>query len=129
VIERCGGFDESLLAGEDVELSGRLWRAGVKLAYLEDAVVRYRYRTTMRGLWRQARSYGQVRPELFRRIRAAGIDVPAQPRARLRSWAFLARNVGLLRSRDGRANWVWVAAGDVGRLEGDLRVPWAGRVR
>ncbi len=126
VVERSGGFDEELAAGEDVELSGRLWRAGVHLAYLDDAVVRYRYRTTMRGLWRQARTYGQVRPELFRRVGRAGIAVPAN--GGLRSWAYLVRNVGLLRRRSGRAKWVWVAAGNVGRLEGDLRVPWAGRV-
>lgn len=125
-VERVGGFDETLAAGEDVELSGRLWRAGVKLAYLDDAVVRYRYRTSMRGLWRQARTYGQVRPELFRRVEAAGISVPKP--GGLRSWAYLVRHVGVLRSRGGRAKWVWVAAGNVGRLEGDLRLPWAGRV-
>jgi glycosyltransferase involved in cell wall biosynthesis len=127
VVERLGGFDEELRAGEDVELSGRLWRAGVKLAYLDGAVVRYRYRTSMRGLWRQARAYGQVRPELFRRIERLGVTVPAT--GSLRSWAFLVRNVGLVRHRAGRAKWVWVAAGNVGRLEGDLRVPWAGRAR
>ena len=81
----------------------------------------------MRGLWRQARTYGQVRPELFRRVAAAGITVPKA--GVLRSWAYLVRNVGLLGSRSGRAKWVWVAAGNVGRLEGDLRAPWAGRVR
>jgi glycosyltransferase involved in cell wall biosynthesis len=130
VVQRCGGFDEALAAGEDVELSGRLWRAGVKLVYLDDAVVSYRYRTSRRGLWRQARSFGQVRPELFRRVERDGIHIPAEDRrGRLRSWAYLARNVGLLASRSGRAKWVWVAAGNVGRLEGDLRAPWAGRVR
>jgi len=127
VVERVGGFDEDLAAGEDIELSARLWKAGVKLVYLDDAVVRYRYRTSMRGLWRQARSYGQFRPELFRRVEAAGIEVP--PSTRLRSWAYLVRNVNLLGSRAGRAKWVWIAAGNVGRVEGDLRVPWAGRVR
>jgi glycosyltransferase involved in cell wall biosynthesis len=126
-VERIGGFDEALAAGEDVELSGRLWRAGVKLVYLDDAVVRYRYRTSLRGLWHQARTYGQVRPELFRRVEAAGISVPKT--GAFRSWAYLVRNVGLLASRAGRAKWVWVAAGNVGRLEGDVRAPWAGRVR
>jgi glycosyltransferase involved in cell wall biosynthesis len=125
-VERVGGFDEALAAGEDIELSGRLWRAGVKLVYLDDAVVRYRYRTSLRGLWHQARTYGQVRPQLFRRVEAAGISVPKT--GVLRSWAYLVRNVGLLGSRPGRAKWVWVAAGNVGRLEGDVHAPWAGRV-
>lgn len=126
VVERVGGFDEALVAGEDIELSGRLLRAGVKVGYLDDAVVRYRYRTTTRGLWRQARAYGQVRPELFLRLERAGIETPRP--ATLRSWAFLVRNVALVAHRPGRARWLWVAAGNVGQLEGRLGVPWAGRV-
>lgn len=126
LVERIGGFDEELAAGEDIELCARLWRAGVKLVYLDEAIVRYRYRTSLRGLARQARGYGQFRPALFRRVQAAGIAVPRS--GRLRSWAYLVRNVGLLRSRRGRAKWVWIAAGNVGRLESDLRLPWAGRV-
>lgn len=127
LVDRLGPFDEQLVAGEDVELSGRFWRAGVNVTYLDDAVVSYRYRDTMRGLWRQARAYGQVRRELFGRVAASGIPV-TEP-GRLRSWAYLVRNVGLVRSQRGRAKWVWVAAGNVGRIEGDLRLPWAGRVR
>jgi glycosyltransferase involved in cell wall biosynthesis len=101
LVDRFGGFDEALAAGEDVELSGRWWRQGVELTYLDEAVVAYRYRSSMRGLWRQARTYGQVRPELFRRIGRAGIDVPTG--RSWRSWAYLVRNVGLLRTRSGRA--------------------------
>jgi hypothetical protein len=90
--------------------------------------VSYRYRDTLRGLWRQARTYGQVRPELLRRLTASGISVPDSG-GQLRSWAYLVRRLGLQRSRAGRAKWVWVAGGNVGRLEGALRVPWVARVR
>jgi glycosyltransferase involved in cell wall biosynthesis len=128
LIEQLGGFDEDLVAGEDIELSARVAGAHVPLTYVEDAVVSYRYRDTLRGLWRQARTYGQVRPELLRRLTASGISVPDSG-GQLRSWAYLVRRLGLLRSRAGRAKWVWVAGGNVGRLEGALRVPWVARVR
>ena len=93
-----------------------------------DAVVRYRYRDTVRGLWRQARSYGQVRPELFRRVAAAG-DRRARARGRPAVVGVPGAPPRAARLRAGRAKWVWVAGGNVGRLEGDLHVPWAGRVR
>jgi glycosyltransferase involved in cell wall biosynthesis len=128
LVERAGGFDEGLAAGEDVELSARFVQAGATLVFLDDAVVSYRYRDTVRGLWHQARSYGQVRPELFRRVAATGVATPPDGGG-LRSWAYLVRHLGLLTSRAGRAKWVWVAGGNVGRLEGDLGVPWAARVR
>jgi glycosyltransferase involved in cell wall biosynthesis len=127
LIERAGGFDERLVAGEDIELSARFTRAGATLTFVADAVVSYRYRDTVRGLWRQARTYGQVRPELFRRVAATGVEVPG-PGGDLRSWAYLVRHLGLLGSRAGRAKWVWVAGGNVGRLEGTLHAPWAARV-
>ncbi len=69
-----------------------------------------------------------MRPELFRRVAASGVEVP-EVSGGLRSWAYLVRHLGLLGSRAGRAKWVWVAGGNVGRLEGALSVPWAARVR
>ena len=39
VIERFGGFDEQLPIGEDIELSHRLERGGVRLFYADNAVV------------------------------------------------------------------------------------------
>ena len=37
VIERCGGFDETLTAKEDYELALRLWKAGRPFVYLPEA--------------------------------------------------------------------------------------------
>jgi glycosyltransferase involved in cell wall biosynthesis len=115
LLERVGYFDETLRNGSDVELSYRIWRAGVPLHYLDDAVVSYRYRTTLRELWLQARAYGRANPELIRRFRAAGTDIEAKPS--WRGWLWLVRHVGLLTSRAGRAQWVWNAGGRYGPLE------------
>ena len=122
--DRCGDFDESLPAGEDIEWSFRAGRAGAVVTYVPDAAVQYRYRTSLGGLWRQARTYGQVRPRLVRRFRAAGTEVTPAPS--WRGWLWLVRNLVLLASRDGRARWLWVAGGQVGRMEATLRIPGAG---
>lgn len=127
LVRDSGGFDERLPAGEDIELSLRLSRAGVRLHFVDEALVHYRYRTSLRALWRQARAYGRVKPELARRARLAGLAVPRG--SSWRGWLWLVRRVGLLGSRPGRAQWVWAAAGRVGESEALLRVPWAGRVR
>jgi glycosyltransferase involved in cell wall biosynthesis len=112
LVDRIGPFDETIEAGEDVEFSYRAWRAGVEPRYAADAVVHYRYRTTLGALWRQGRSYGRVRAVLGRRFAGDGLALPpaTSGRARLGLLKRLPRCV----TRAGRAEWVFAAAGVVG---------------
>lgn len=118
---QLGGFDESRTVGEDIELSLRLHRIGVPLAFVPDALVHYRLRPTLGAIFRQARSYGAVRPELLETVRRAGEPVPTRWRA-ARNWAWLVRHAGLLRDRAGRARWLWVAGQRLGNVEGSWKV-------
>jgi glycosyltransferase involved in cell wall biosynthesis len=56
--DAVGGFDPAVLYAQDSDLCWRLALAGVELAWVPDAVLRYRHRTTMGGTYRQARRYG-----------------------------------------------------------------------
>ena len=47
VFEQVNGFDESFLTGQDLELCLRLWIAGQNLAFVPEAAVEYRYRTSL----------------------------------------------------------------------------------
>jgi GT2 family glycosyltransferase len=114
LVDRIGGFDERIGAGEDVEFSYRAGRAGVTPRYAPDAVVHYRYRTTLAELWRQGRAYGRVGRVLGRRFAADGLEVPRA--GSVRSVAGLVRSLPTLRTRPGRANWVFRAAGAAGSL-------------
>jgi hypothetical protein len=98
----------------------RAWRAGVGLHFVEAAVVHCRYRSTPRELWRQGRAYGQSRPLIRRRLKEIGAPVPS-PVAGWRSWLWLAWRLSSLRSAEGRAAWVWVAANRLGHVQGSLR--------
>jgi glycosyltransferase involved in cell wall biosynthesis len=55
--ERLGGFAEDFPA-EDVDFGIRAHESGVLLTFVSDAVLHYRYPTTLRGFFRQGLSYG-----------------------------------------------------------------------
>jgi glycosyltransferase involved in cell wall biosynthesis len=55
--ERVGGFAEDF-AAEDLDFGIRAHESGMLLTFVGDAVLHYRYPTTLRGFFRQGRSYG-----------------------------------------------------------------------
>jgi GT2 family glycosyltransferase len=113
-------LDDRVIGVDDVELSARLFRRGIDVYYEPAAVVHYRYRDEPRALWRQGRTYGRARPFLVRRLREQGLPAPHRI-AGWRSWLWLGAHVPDLRTHEGRATWVWVAANRVGQLEGSVR--------
>lgn len=63
-----GGFDETLLRGEDIAFSWALIRRGIVLGYAADAIMHYRHR---RGLWpmlKQHYLYGRGMSQILARI-------------------------------------------------------------
>lgn len=124
VAEAVGGFDEGFLIGQDMEFCLRLWLGGYELAYVPAAVVQYRYRPDMTSLYRRSRDYGSVAPAIARRLSEAGRTTPRRW-VGLKSYLWLLRKAPLLVSRAGRARWLVVAGGKVGRIRGSIRERWA----
>lgn len=116
-LEDVGGFDESFLIACDIEIAVRLWRSGVELAWLEDAVVHYRLRSTPAQIFRQARAYGRSRHRITALVPEAARDA-SPDRRRLRRLAWLVRHIPETRKESGRARWAWVGGQVVGELEG-----------
>lgn len=115
-----GGFDESVVANEDADLSLRLWSRRVPVHFAPGAVVHYAYRDEARVLFRQGHRYGIYRALVARRARDAG--VPGVPRfAGWRSWLTILLWLPRLATREGRASWCWVAGVRFGVLRGCLR--------
>jgi len=109
-------FDETMRAGEEVDLALRLHALGIGCAFAPDAVVHYRYRTSARATMRQAYAAGLVGPQLRTR---AGLHVPAPRHARRAAW--LVRAAPRLAGRSARIRWSWVAADETGQLVGTWR--------
>jgi glycosyltransferase involved in cell wall biosynthesis len=120
--EEVGRFDldDRVIGVDDVELSLRIAQHGLAVHFAPDAIVHYRYRDEPRALWRQGRTYGRARPFLVRRLREQGLPAPHRV-AGWRSWLWLGVHRPDLRTHEGRAGWVWVAANRVGQLEGSAR--------
>lgn len=67
VIEKVGGFDETLVAGEDIELVYRIKRAGYLVQYAHDAFVWHQRRNSILSFLKQIFLRGYTRTELVRR--------------------------------------------------------------
>ena len=66
-LERVGGFDESLVRNQDYELNWRIRDTGGVVWFDPELRVRYRPRSTLRGLATQYFQYGQWKREVLRR--------------------------------------------------------------
>jgi GT2 family glycosyltransferase len=118
--ERVGRYDEAFSGPEDVDFSLRLWVHGVPVHFAPAALLRYRYRSHARDLFRQGRFYGRGRPLVNKRIRESGRARP--PRfAGWKSWAALVLWLPKLGTREGRATWCWIAGNRLGDVEGSIR--------
>jgi succinoglycan biosynthesis protein ExoA len=66
-LDRVGGFDESLIRNQDYELNWRIRDTGGVVWFDPELRVRYRPRSTFRGLAKQYFEYGQWKREVLRR--------------------------------------------------------------
>lgn len=117
VFDELGGFDVDYLRGQDAELSLRLHRAGHDPSFLDEAVVHYRMRTSLRDIYAQAKGWGEVQVALRFALGegfALGAERRSRFRATARSWLWLGARLPLLVSRSGRARWAYVAGIRVG---------------
>jgi glycosyltransferase involved in cell wall biosynthesis len=120
-VAREVGWDEGFeFGGSDIEFAWRMQLSGYRAVFAPDAVMRLRYRPSVRGLAWQYFRYGASEPHLYRRFRAHGMP-PSDTDAVRAKWRWLVDNVHLLRTEDGRGNWVRILAGGAGRICGSLR--------
>lgn len=117
--ELLDGYDENFIGLEDIEFSLRAAAIGATPTLVEDAEVRYRFRTDLRSISRQAFFYGRGRPALARRARTLSLDGPRRTEG-LRSWIWLLAHLPEARSAEGRARLAWVMGNRLGVLRGAI---------
>ena len=119
--DAVGGFDEALEHGEDVDFSWRVQLSGYRLRFAPSAVVAYRHRARLSGLWKQFVLYGESDAALYARYRTHGAR--RHPvRLVARRWFYILSRLPYLFLSDARRGlWIVVAAGAVGRFRGSVR--------
>lgn len=120
VYERVGAFDESLPRMSDIDYTWRVQLAGFKLQFLPHAVVHYRHRETLRGMFVQAYRDGQTQVLLYKKYREQGMTWKSW-RSGVKSWTFMILQFPQLRTRLGRGRWLVDAGFILGRLRGSIR--------
>ncbi len=75
--ETAGGFDTTLLRGEDIAFSWQLIDDGVEMAFWPEAVVYYRHRAGLAAMMRQHYLYGRGLSQLLARRGLPGGQGPA----------------------------------------------------
>jgi GT2 family glycosyltransferase len=120
VFAELGGFAANMDYAEDVDFCWRAQLAGVPIFFVPEAVVRYRYRPTLRSMFRQHRNFGRASALLYRTYRKQGMPGRAT-RAGLHEWWGLSKGFLLIRSRADAARWSRRLGRGVGRLLGSAR--------
>ena len=122
VHEAVGGFDESLIKFQDADYCWRIQLAGTKLHLVTNTVVYYRYRDSLRGMYKQMHRLGEYSVVLYKRYRPLGMSRVSQPWSRgLREWKRLLLGLLGVRHPVGRIRWVREFGFRIGRLKGSIK--------
>jgi glycosyltransferase involved in cell wall biosynthesis len=119
VHESLGGFDESMPVMFDLDYSLRAHECGVELQLVPDALMYYRYRSGLRAMFRQARTYAEQMALVQRRHE----DRSARSRKPwlLRGWKPILRELPFVHRRANRAKLAWLLGWQAGRFIGSAR--------
>jgi glycosyltransferase involved in cell wall biosynthesis len=121
VHEAVGGFDESMPCLFDTDFSIKAQLAGFELVYAPEAVVHYRYRSTLGGIFDQARRYAEQMARIQRRYRRPRERVPGQRTWIVEGWRPLLATLPRIGRRAGRAQLAWHLGWQLGRYAGSVR--------
>lgn len=120
--DSVGGFDETILIGEDADYCMKMHLAGHELVFVPDAVLHYRLRTTPSETFAQAVTYAKHNIYLYKKYGRRSSWELWRWRAYFRSCrALIHRAPALARTRGGRPLLAWRVGTHIGALSGSLR--------
>jgi GT2 family glycosyltransferase len=120
VFDALDGFAGDMDYAEDVDFCWRAQLAGYEVAFVPDAVLRYRYRPSLRAMYEQHRNFGRASALLYRTYRDRGMPRRSNAAA-LSEWGAVVKAPFRMRTRAEAARWSRRAGRCVGRAEGSMR--------
>jgi glycosyltransferase involved in cell wall biosynthesis len=115
-----GGFDESIPILDDTDFCWKLQLQGTQLQFVPEAVIHYRFRHTLNGIYQQAKGYGTSNILLYKKYRPLGMP-PLSWHSSFKPWLRLLKSFPQISSLEGRAKWVWALGWRMGRLQGSIK--------
>jgi glycosyltransferase involved in cell wall biosynthesis len=120
LFEKVGGFPTEFSGSQDIVFSWLVQLAGTPIHFVPQALYRYRYRATLRGLFRQTRNWGKSNVLLYRHFREVGM--PARTlREAAKEWRDVLAGLARARSKAELAPIVVRLGYCLGRVIGTLR--------
>ena len=119
--QAVGGFDESVPIHEDTDYCFRIQRLGVELQFVPEALLHIRCRDSLSKLMRQALRLSENNVFLYKRYRPVGGAELWRWRSFIADWKNLAFALPHMRSKAGRALWMWHFGSQLGRLIGSIK--------
>lgn len=120
VFDQLGGFDESMLALYDTDFCWRVQLAGYKLVAEPKAVVYYRFRDSVSGLFKQAFSYAKHNVFIYKKFRSRGMPKLTFKNA-ISSWIGLVLSITRVTRPETRVLWLWDVGWFAGRLYASIK--------
>jgi glycosyltransferase involved in cell wall biosynthesis len=118
--DAIGGFDESMPVVFEADYCFRAQLAGFSLHFIPEALVHIRHRSSLRGIYRQARRWAEYNVLLYKRYRPLGMPALSW-RDNLRPWVRLLRLLPQVRTQGGRARVIRQIGWRVGRVVGSVK--------
>ena len=120
VFDAVGGFSSDVPFDEDVDFCWRVQQSGVPMTFVPEAVVRYRFRDSLWGLFTQTVRYGAGQVVLYRRHR--GLGMPRRNRQMFRAEVSKrVRTLLAVRDKGDLARWLHETGYLIGHLVGCVR--------
>ena len=118
--DAVGGFDETMPHLEDTDFCWKIQLKGTKLHFVPEAVVHYRFRHRLDGIYRQARGYGEGQVLLYKKYKSLG-----KPKLfwieNIKTWLLVLKYFLISSSKKYRPKWLWQLGLGVGLLHGSFK--------
>lgn len=116
-----GGFSESIGSGQDVDFSWRAQLQGYSIKDVPEAVMHYRYRDTVHGMWKQTVIYAVAHVHLYKRFSKYGMP-RSDPHKALRVYKKLLKTFPTLvhAKKLEREKYIRELAAYWGRIKGSI---------
>lgn len=118
-----GGFDERLYKVQDVDYCWRLQQAGTKLHYVPEALVHFRLRDTLSGIYHRAWATGESEALLYKKHRPLGMPQLMSWKTFVKASVILSLQLVLLqvRNKESLGRWLNNFAWRAGELQGCIK--------